>query len=370
MNLRIPGPTPCPPEAMAALSRPMINHRGPEFAALLTGVTDGLKRVFRTRQDVLILTASGTGGLEAAVANTLSPGEETIVISVGSFGNRFQKIAQAYGAKVHHREFEWGDVADLDQVDDFVRRHPKARTVFVTHNETSTGVTNDLAGLARVIKGAGRLLVVDGVSSVSSIDVRTDEWGCDVVVSGSQKGWMVPPGLAFVTVSEEAWDAQSRSKMPKFYFDLAKYKASFGKGQTPYTPAVSIFFALEATLRMIEQEGFENVLERHRRVAAHTRQGVRDLGFDLFCRDEAYASSTVTAVRVPEGFEVKGLVRALREEKGVVLAGGQEKLDGKIFRIGHLGLVDLDDIDVVLEALREILPRFQAPVPVRSAHSS
>ena len=356
MNLRVPGPTPCPPEAMAALARPMIDHRGPEFAALIEEVTAGLKRVFKTQNDLLTLTASGSGGLEAAVVNLLSPGERVVVVSVGAFGDRFAIIARGYGASVRHLEFEWGKAADPAVIAEVLREEPEARVVFVTHNETSTGVTNDLARIAEVVKGAGRLLVVDGVSSVSSIDLETDRWGCDVVVSGSQKGWMVPPGLAFVSMSQAAWEAQSRASLPRFYFDLAAAKQFLAKGQTPYTPAISIFYALQATLPAIEAEGLDNVFARHRRVAAHTRAGVRALGLEPFA-DEAVTSATVTAVRVPQGVDPKALLRDLRETHGVALAGGQAKLDGQIFRIGHLGWVDLADIDLVLDALRQALPR-------------
>lgn len=366
MNLRVPGPTPCPPEAMSALAQPMINHRGPEFAALIAEVTEGLKRVFKTRNDVLSLTASGTGGLEAAVVNTLSPGDRTVVVSVGAFGDRFKSIAEAYGASVRHVQFPWGEAVDPAVVAEVLREEAGARTVFVTHNETSTGVTNDLKSIARVVKDAGRLLVVDGVSSVSSIDVETDAWGCDIVVSGSQKGWMVPPGLVYVAVSPAAWEAAAKAKMPRYYLDLAAAKKSLEKGQTPFTPAVSIFFAMQATLKMIDAEGLDNVFARHQRVARYTRDGIRELGLEMLA-DEAVASATVTAVKAPEGLDLKVLLRELREQRGVVLAGGQAKLEGKIFRIGHLGLVDTPDIDKVLDALRDVLPRYLAAVPVRAS---
>ena len=343
----------------------MIDHRGPEFAALIAEITAGLKRVFKTQNDVLTLTASGSGGLEAAVVNLLSPGERAVVVSIGAFGDRFATIARGYGASVRHLEFEWGQAADPLAIAEVLREEAEARVVFVTHNETSTGVTNDLARIAEVVKSAGRLLVVDGVSSVSSIDLESDRWGCDVVVSGSQKGWMVPPGLTFASVSQAAWEAQSRAKLPRFYFDLAAAKQLLAKGQTPYTPAISIFYALQATLPMIEAEGLDNVFARHQRVAAHARAGVRALGLEPFA-DEAVASATVTAVRVPQGVDSKALLRDLRENHTVALAGGQAKLEGQVFRIGHLGWVDTADIDLVLDALRQALPRHGHHVPTES----
>lgn len=354
MNLRTPGPTPLPDSVRQALAQDMINHRGPEFAAILREVEAGLKAAFKTENDVLILTGSGTGGLEAAVANLLSPGEPTLVVSIGFFGQRFAQIARAFGADARLLEFPWGQAADPERVAERLAAEPDVRTVFVTHNETSTGVTNDLAAIARVVKSAGRLLVVDAVSSLGCIPFETDAWGCDVVITASQKGWMVPPGLAMVSVSPAAWEAHARARMPRVYWDFSAARKYAQRGQTPWTPAISLFYALRDALRLIEAEGLENVFARHRRVAELTRSGLRDLGLELFA-DPAHASDTVTSFLAPAGWDAKQLVRRVREQYGVVLAGGQGPLESKVARIGHLGFVHEEEIRAVLEALAGVL---------------
>jgi aspartate aminotransferase-like enzyme len=351
VNLRIPGPTPCPPEVLQAMSGPMINHRGPEFAAMLKRVTERLKVGFQTQNDLLILTSSGTGALEAAVVNTLSPGDEVLGVTMGYFGDRFAEIAERNGAKVTRYVIEQGQAADPEEIRRLLRAHPNTKAVLVTHNETSTGVTNDIRAIGEVVREAGPLLLVDAISSLSSIPVETDAWGLDVVLSGSQKGWMVPPGLAFVSMSERAWAANAEAKMPRYYFDLALARQYFQRGQTPATPAVSLFYALEAAFAIIEREGWPNIYERHRRIAAYTRQGLRDLGLELFA-DPAHASNTVTTVRLPEGVVEQEIIKTLREKYGIIIAGGQGPMTGKILRIGHLGLVSDADITAVLDALR------------------
>ncbi|GIW08986.1 MAG: class V aminotransferase [Dehalococcoidia bacterium] len=361
MNLRIPGPTPCPEPVLQAMTRQMVDHRGPEFKEILLRVTDRLKHFFQTQNDLLILTAAGTGGLEAAIVNFLSPGDRVLAVSIGVFGDRFAKIAETYGADVRRLRFPDGTAADPEQVAAALAEDPNIVAVTVTHNETSTGVTNDIAAIARVVKGAGKLLLVDAVSSLSAIDLPVDALELDVVVSGSQKGWMVPPGLSFISVSPVAWEANARARMPRFYLDLLGAKKSLDRGQTPWTPAVSVFYALDAALELMLAEGLPAIVERHRRVAERTRQGVKALGLKLLA-DERYASNTVTAVLAPDGVEVRPLRAALRE-RGVVVAGGQGALEGKIFRIGHLGYVSEADIDQTLAALREVLPQvgFRAP---------
>jgi len=356
VNLRIPGPTPCPPQVLEAMAKQMINHRGPEFGEIVRDVTANLRAFFQTRNDLLILTASGSGGMEAAIVNTLSPGDKVLAVSIGVFGERFARIAGIYGADVTRLNFEWGKPADPDEVRRALEAEPRYKAVLVTHNETSTGVTNDLPAIAKVVKEHGKLLLVDGISSVGSIEIKTDDWGCDVVVSGSQKGWMVPPGLVFVTMSEQAWRAEAEAKMPRFYLDVAAAKRYLEKDQTPFTPAVSLFYALQVALRMMDEEGRDNVFDRHAKIAQHTREGVKALGLQLFA-DERFASNTITAVRVPEGVDGKQLTKVLREDKGVVVSGGQQSLEGKIFRIGHLGYVTEADIDNVMAALAEVLPR-------------
>src|SRR6266536_948532 len=250
-QLRIPGPTPLPERVVRSMNRPMIDHRGPEFAAILAEITAGARRVFKTKNDLLLLTSSGTGGLESAVANLVSPGDEVIAALCGNFGERFAALAAAYGADVVRLEFEWGQPVDPDDLAVVMQRHPRAQIVLLTHNETSTGLTNPLRDLARTARGADRLVVVDGVSSISSIDIDTDGWGIDVAVSGSQKGWMAPPGFALVSVSERAWARQAREREPRFYLDGKEARTWAEKGMTPFTPAVPVAFALEEGLHML-----------------------------------------------------------------------------------------------------------------------
>ncbi len=335
----------------------MINHRGPEFKDLINRASAGLKQVFQTRNDVLIVTASGTGGMEAAVVNTLSPGDKVLAVTIGSFGDRFAQVAEKYGAQVTRLSVPWGKAADPQQVREALGKDAGIKAVLVTHNETSTGVTNDIKSISKVVKDEfGKLLIVDSVSGVSAIPLLTDEWKIDVAVSGSQKGWMVPPGFAFVSMSELAWKAYAQAKMPRFYFDLMKHKTSQDKGETPWTPAVAVMFGLVPALDAILKDGLPNVFARHERLGKRTREGVKALGLSLLA-DERYASNTVTAVKVPEGVDGKKITKVLREEEKVVVAGGQGQLEGKIFRIGHMGYCSDADIDDVLRALRAALPR-------------
>ncbi len=354
-NLRIPGPTPCPDDVLKEMSRQMMNHRGPEFAKILNDVTANLKKVFQTNNEVFTLTSSGTGGLEAAIVNMLSPGDKVLGISIGNFGDRFASIARIYGAEVIPLSFEWGKAANIDDIRKALNDNPAVKAVLVTHNETSTGVTNDLGAISKVVKEFDKLLLVDAVSSMSSINLPVDDWNCDVVVSGSQKGWMVPPGLAMVSVSKKAWEANAKAKMPRFYWDFTKAKNSLEKYQTPWTPAISVVFAMDKALQLMLEEGLENIFARHVRIADMTRKGLKDLGLPLFA-DEKYASNTVTSVLAPEGLDVKKLLKILREQYDIVLGGGQLHLAGKIFRIGHLGYVNENDIKEVFNKLKVALP--------------
>jgi aspartate aminotransferase-like enzyme len=355
-RLRIPGPTPCPDEVLQAMTKQMINHRGPEFGQILNEVTAQLKEAFQTSNDVFLLTGSGTGGLEAAVVNTLSPGDKVLSVSIGVFGERFATIAQQFGAEVIPLQFEWGKAADIDTIRRALKAEPDIRAVLVTHNETSTGVTNDLAQISAVVKEFDKLLLIDAISSLSSINLPVDDWHCDVVVTGSQKGWMVPPGLAMVSVSEDAWRAHKKAKMPRFYWDFTKAKSYLEKGQTPWTPGMTIVFALSVSLKMMLAEGLANVFARHARVANRAREGVKSLGLPLFA-DEKYASNTVTSVAGAGGLDIIKMLRIMREEHQIVLGGGQLSLGGKIFRIGHMGWVAEEDIDVVISALKVVLPQ-------------
>src|SRR3972149_4500089 len=308
-ELRIPGPTPCPPEILQEMARQMIDHRGSEFVKILNRMTEKGKQVFMTKNDLLTLTGSGTGGMEAMVVNMLSPGDRVLAVTIGSFGDRFINIARKFGADVVPMNVEWGQAADPD-----------------------------------------------AIRSMSSIRCPVDEWNLDVVASGSQKGWMVPPGLVFVSVSPEAWKAHANAKMPRVYWDFTQAKTYLERGQTPWTPAVSIVFAMDIALGMILKEGIDNVFVRHAGRAKSARDGGKSLGLTLY-GDEKHASNTVTAVDCPKGVEVKNLRKILREEYQVVLAGGQGKIEESIFRIGHLGWVNEADIKKVLVALKAALPK-------------
>jgi aspartate aminotransferase-like enzyme len=336
----------------------MINHRGPQFGQMLNDITAKLKQVFQTKSDVFLLTGSGTGGLEAAIVNTLSPGDKVLSVSIGVFGERFGAIAGQFGAEVIPLRFEWGTAADVDAVRQALKAEPKIKAVLVTHNETSTGVTNDLEAISSVVKEFDKLLLVDAISSLGSINLPVDDWHCDVVVTGSQKGWMIPPGLAMVSVSQEAWQAQAKARMPRFYWDFTQAKSYLEKAtaQTPWTPAISVVFGLSVSLDMMLKEGLANIFARHARVARATRNGAKSLGLSLFA-EERHASNTVTAVAAPDGLDTKKMLKILREEYKVILSGGQQKLDGKIFRIGHLGWVTEDDIKAVISAIKVVLPQ-------------
>jgi aspartate aminotransferase-like enzyme len=366
-NLRTPGPTPLPPVVREALARDMINHRGAEFAAVLRDCQDGLKWAYQVAQhDMLILTASGTGGLESLIANTLSPGEKLLVASIGNFGERMGQIGRAFGVDVTEIDFEPGQPADPQRLEDALRADPAIQTIFLTHNETSTGVLNPIQELAAAIRATrpDALLMVDGISSVGSVDIRPEAWDLDVVVAGSQKGWMIPPGLAFVSVSPRAWERQSRATLPRFYFDWARAKKSAAGGETPWTPAVSLFYALQVGLRLMREEGLEALFERHLRLAQYTRDGLADLDLRLLANPR-FASPTVTTAYLPDGVSGKALLKALDERHGVVLAGGQGNLSGKIFRVGHMGWVEQRDLDAVLQALRVELNSVRATAAAR-----
>lgn len=354
-NLRIPGPTTLPESVRTAGSRQMVNHRGPEFKALLGRVTAGLQRGFRTENDVIVLTSSGTGALEAIIANFLSPGDPVLSISIGEFGERFAAIATAFGADVTRYQTEPGRAAEPAAVAERLRAMAAAgtpaRAVLMTHNETSTGVTNPIAELSEATHETApdALLLVDGISGLGAVPFETDAWGLDVVATGSQKSWMSPPGIAMVSVSERAWTVSESARMPRFYFDLRAARESARSGETPFTPAVGVCFALDAALELIEAEGYDAIFERHAVVGAATRAGLVAMGFRLFA-DPAHASDTVTSALVPEGADWVAFSRELRS-RGLVIAGAQGTLVGKVFRVGHLGDVRLDDILRALETI-------------------
>ena len=353
-NLRIPGPTPCPPEVLAAASGEMINHRGPEFAELLERLTSGIQPFFGTDQEILIISASGTGAMEAAIVNTMSPGDKALCVTVGSFGDRFGTIAERYGAEVTRSEVEWGEAATPELVAELIQQD-EYDALLITHNETSTGVTNPIGETAAAVREvADPLIVVDAVSSLGSIEMRMDDWGLDAVVTASQKGWLSPPGIAMAALSERGWRAAERSTMPSFYFDLTTHHDYAERGQPPWTPSLPTMYAMDAALPMLIDEGPEAIFARHHRFASWTRSAARSLGLELLA-EERYASDTVTAVQVPEGMTGGAVTRRLREEHDVVIAGGQGKLAASIWRIGHLGYLDEAEFSACFAALQQAL---------------
>jgi aspartate aminotransferase-like enzyme len=361
-NLRIPGPTALPPSVREAGGRQMINHRGPEFAAMLGRILARMKPYFGTTSDVAILSCAGSGGLEAAVVNTLSPGDKVLGVSIGSFGDRIARIAQVYGANLTKLSIDWGRAADPDALREHLVEHPGYKAVLLTHNETSTAVMNPIAELAAVIHDVqpDALIIVDSVSGLGAVPFEMDAWGIDVVVTGSQKAWMAAPGLAMVAASERAWAAMETATMPRFYLDLRKHRESHALGQTPWTPAIAVVYQVDAGLELMEAEGAAAIFARHETCAAATRAGLEALGFELFA-DPAHYSRTVTAARVPAGFDWKAINAAVKGE-GVVLAGGQGPLTGQIFRLGHLGSVTLGEILDAIGVLEQVSIRFERRV--------
>ena len=350
-QLRIPGPTPLPPAVLAALARPMISHRGDEFHALLASITERAQRVLGTRNEVMLLTASGTGGLEAAATSALGAGDRALSVVTGHFGERFAEAAVRSGAAVDYLRFAPGTAADPGEV---ATRLAGAEydAVLVTHCETSTGVLNDLPGLSRALDASPRrpLLLIDGVSSLAGVALGLADDEYDVAVTASQKAWMAPPGLSMVAVSERAWARIGATDSRGGYLDLATARRYAKRHETPWTPAVTLLYGLDAALDLILDEGVENVLARHQRLAARLRQGLRQLGLQTLAT-EAAASPTVTAVHLPAGVQYAALAGHLRDRFGLVVADGQDQLKGKLFHIGHMGYIGDADVDYILEAV-------------------
>jgi len=344
------------------MAKPMINHRGSEFGAILKEATEGLKGVFQTKNDVLLFPSSGTGALEASVVNLLSPGDKALVVTIGAFGERVVDICKAFGITVEVLSYAWGTPANPKDVAAKLEKDPDIKAVFVTHNETSTGVTNDLAAISKAVNIFDALLVVDAVSSLGAIDLQTDNWNVDVVAAASQKALMVPPGLGIVSVSQKAWDAVKKSKCPKLYWSFESAKKSYLKDppQNPYTPAVSQIFALQESIKMIKEEGLQNIFKRHELLGKACRSAVSSLDLDLFAQSNY--SNAVTAIKVPYDVDEKALRKKLREKYGVVLAGGQKDYAGKVFRIGHVGYVSKMDVLATISALELALTECNHPV--------
>jgi serine---pyruvate transaminase len=361
--LMAPGPTPIPPEVLLAQGSPLVYHRGPGYGALLREVTEGLQEMMRTNSDVLCFTSSGTGGLESAVANLLSPGDRVVVPVAGYFGERFAKIARAYRADVRVIDQEWGTAVRAEDVAAALDEAP-TKAVLAQHSETSTGVIHDIEAIGEVCRDRGVLYVVDVISSLGAVPYDGDAWGVDVAVGGSQKALSASPGVAFVSVNQRAWDATATAANPRFYFDWALYKDSYDlkDPESPFTPAVHVMMGLRAALRLYYDEGADAVLERHQLLSEGIKAGVRAMGLELSGEylDRAWA---VTAIKAPEGIDGNELVARCRRDHGVILAPGQGPMKGRVFRIGHLGNYDRLDIIRGLSALEQTLTAMGHPVP-------
>lgn len=361
-HLRIPGPTPVPLRVQQAMSQPMIGHRSQDFSKLLLQCSEELKPIFGTKQSPLILTSSGTSALEASVVNTLSPTDEALVVVTGAFGDRFTKIVNHYGIKCHRLDVEWGQSCDPDMLASALQKHAHVKAVFFTYCETSTGVLNPIAKLSQTVQQhSDALVIVDGVSCLGAVPSEMDQWGIDVLITGSQKAMMLPPGLAFVAVSERAWGRIENNPTPSFYLDLQAYRSKLAQSTTPYTPAVSLIFGLKEALNLIKEEGLKQTIQRHQLLKDMTRAGVQALSLQLMTTEED-ASPTVTSIN---GGGEQWSSEQLRKElsnMGVTVAGGQQHLKGKIFRIGHMGYCDPLDICTTLSAIEISLSKIGYPV--------
>ena len=360
-RLMSPGPTPIPPEVSAAGALPIIHHRTPEFGEVFTRVNENLKRIFLTENDIFTYAASGTGAFEGALQNLFSPGDKILVVNSGNFGNRWVKMARAFGIDVVELVYDWGQKADNDEVADVLATDPEIKAAVCVLSETSTGTVNDIEGFA---KAAGNVVtIVDAVSGLGACALRTDDWGVDVVVAGSQKALMTPPGLGFVSVSEKAMRLHERSTMPRFYFDWTAAKKAYEKdpAQTAWTPPVSLIIQLDVALQQILAEGVEEVFNRHVLLGRASREGIKGMGLKLFGPDEDL-NSAVTAAWVPDGIDGKELVRLMFREHGIQVAGGQGEIAGRIFRIGHCGYFDAYDIIATIAAAELSLESLDYPV--------
>ena len=365
VNFRLPGPTPLPPAVLDAMQRPMIHHRGDELKTLFRSILERLKLIHRTEHDVFVWPGSGSAGWEAAIVNLLSPGDEVLATVIGDFGHRFATSAERLALTGHRLDRPWGTALQPEDLESELSDRPGVKAVFLTHNETSTGVTNPLRELASVVRRHGALVIVDAVSSAGGLPLLMDEWDLDVVISGSQKAWMCPPGLMITAFGPRAFEAYERSTYPRFFWDLAAARASAEQGMTPTTPPLTLLYALDAALTLILDEGVEGVWQRHAEVGEQTRRGVTELGFDLLAVDPATASNTVTAIRAPEGFTSKQINRRLLEQHNVLLQGGQGHMTDSVIRIGHMGHVTAHDIEDVLRALGSTVAELPLPVGLR-----
>lgn len=359
-QLMAPGPTPVPAEVLLAMAQPMIHHRTPQYEALFSEVRAGLKKLFQTAAEVLPLACSGTGAMEAAVVNTLSAGDTVAVVRAGKFGDRWVEICKAYGLDVIELTADFGHSIPAERVADTLEANPRVKAVLTQHSESSTGVLHDVRGYAAVTRGRDAILIVDAVSSLGIADLPMDAWGVDLVVAGSQKGLMLPPGVAFCALGEKAWAKSKTSTLPKYYFNLAEEMRCVVKNEAHFTPAVSIIIGLREVLRMLDREGLPNVFKRHDRLARATRAGVEALGLELFAK--ATPSPALTAVTAPKGVDSEKIVKAYAQAHNITIAGGQGEMKGKVFRLGHMGYAAEFDVIIALAALEQVLADLGQPV--------
>ncbi|MDA8092100.1 MAG: alanine--glyoxylate aminotransferase family protein [Nitrospiraceae bacterium] len=363
--LLAPGPTPVPPEVLLRMAMPIIHHRAPDFVPVFESVKNRLKWLYQTHNDTLILTSSGTGAMTASVNNFFNTGDHVVVVNGGKFGERWTKICQAYGLSVTEITVPWGHAINPADVAAALEKDPAVKAVFMQAVETSTGVYHDVEGVGSVIKNKKDVLfIVDAISALVAHDLKADAWGVDLMVGGSQKGLMLPPGLAFLSVSEKAWEKAEGSKMPHFYFNLKKEREGLKKNSTNFTPAVSLIVGLDAALEMLEKEGLQAVFARHARLAHATRQAVSAMGLEIYPSQSP--SNSVTAIKAPEGVDGQEIYKTLREKYGITAAGGQDKLKGKVFRIAHLGYAGTFDVITAIAAIEMTLKGLGHPVKLGS----
>jgi len=356
--LLAPGPTPIPPEVLLAMAQPIIHHRTSEYEALFADVRRDLRLLFQCKNEVLIFAASGTGAMEGAVVNTLSAGDQIVVVRGGKFGERWAEICEAYGVRVLPVDVPYGKSVDPAAVAAALKSEPAVKAVFATHSETSTGAVHDIQAIAAIVRETPAILIVDAITSLGVMDLPMDAWGADIVVAGSQKAMMLPPGLAFAALSDKAWALVPTAHLPKYYFNFTAERKAIEKNQSAYTPAVSLVVGLRESLRLILAEGLPNVFARHDRLARATRAGVQALGLELFAEHPGCAC---TAVKAPAGIEGGAIVKGFRQ-RGITIAGGQGSMRGKIFRIAHMGYVDGFDVLTALTALEFVLADLGYPV--------
>lgn len=359
--LLAPGPTPVPSEVLLSMAAPIIHHRSPDFLPVLDAAKKGLQWLYQTKNDVLILCSTGTGGMVGAVNNFFNKGDSVLVINGGKFGERWTKICQSYGLKVDELIVEWGYSVKPEAVEERLRKNKKIKGVFVQASETSTGVYHDIEALGKIVKkNDDTLFIVDAISALVAHDLRTDEWGIDIMVGGSQKGVMLPPGIAFVSVSEKAWVKAETSKMPRFYFNFKKERENLSKNQTNFTSPVTLIIGLNESLKILQSEGLQNIFNRHSTLANAMRRAVLALGLELYPKESP--SNAVTAIEAPKGIDGQAVYKNLREKYGITAAGGQDKAKGKIFRIAHLGYADRFDVITAIAGIEMVLKGMGYPV--------